>query len=373
MKIIFKYIKHINHYPIFTYSFIVYNFQFSLKHRDTPRFKEHPTFWGAFFEKARSMSSSNENFVTLKEFDPEQVTLSSISKFSMGATQCQKIIILHKGRPFKLICPKLYSPFGYSQFPQVEKDAKYTPPTSETKITVQLNMLGYKNGFENMDRIKMLYDKLMDLEMRIVTEIMKDTEKYLGRFTDEASLVEEMYQKLIIRRKTAENEEYDPSIRVKLPFNYKKDGFKVAFFDENNTEITVTPKNISKQLQPRAWFKTVLNLPCIYFISGKLFTSFEAEQIQICKTAPDGAEKILKEYEEKKESKTKESKTKETKAKASKASMTKASKAVSEDEEDEEEDEEAAKEAAKKKEKKEKKAKKAKDIGTIKQFVASSF
>jgi hypothetical protein len=242
----------------------------------------------------------------LTTFDASKLKIGSISEFTMGNTIAKKIELLYNGQPLVLMGEKLYSPFGYSQYPTLEQlnnpEEKFVKK-KDIKYHVQLSFKDIKTN----DKVKLMYDKLNEIELYIGSLLFENTERILGIKIEEQEVFDTIYKKIL---QPPSKEGFDNSIKIKLPTRLNK--FTLKVYNTENVELLITPENINKYLIPKCWIKPIITLPYLYYMNGYIYANFEATYLKIyppiVKEVKEKVvkEKIIKEKTEKeKEKKTK--------------------------------------------------------------------
>lgn len=233
------------------------------------------------------------------DIDPTQIRISKVCPpFKAGTKEITKLELVYGNEPLYILGPKLYCPFGLSQFPKPEDVTKYT----KVKYTLQMNFKGYKEGFKNMETTESLYQFFNELDFLMLNMLKAKSGDFLNQATNDDSIIDKMYQRLI---QIPDNDEYDPFFRLKLPTEYRDNKkFKTTFFDEKQNDLKLDTETLGKHLENRRWVRPIIKLDCLWYIEGKVYPNIEGHML-----------KIYSEIEKKKEKKVEKSESKPDKKK----------------------------------------------------------
>lgn len=212
-----------------------------------------------------------------KDVDTELLAISNVKTFNMGLDECKKIDMTYDGKKLHMIFPKLFAPFGLSQYPKPEA------VTGKTKVKyhVNLNFYGEKDGFDKHPNIEECYEKCREIDDKIIELLLEKSGDILNQATNEYSIIDNMYARIIQK---PSNAEYDASFKMKMttPFNNSNE-FTASIYNkkDRNKKMKLAPYQLKEYLTKRKWIKPVTKLDCLYYIKGKIYPSIEAYQLMV--------------------------------------------------------------------------------------------
>lgn len=153
--------------------------------------------------------------------------------------------------------PFLYLPFG------VGDNEKFNSSDSQAK---RYDLTMSFRDLETDSKIKEMYDKIQEIEKRIVKEAFEKREEWLGEDYDGLEVVVSKMFQPIVKSKKGKDNRYPPSMKVRLPYDDKTNKFNILCKDTDNNEVdfgTIKDNLKGQNIQ------VIIELGSIWFIGGK--------------------------------------------------------------------------------------------------------
>ena len=213
-----------------------------------------------------------------EDIDPNKITISKISSFNAGRKEITTIYISYNKKRLYIMGPKLYNPFGLSQWPKPDSENAKRFPNS-IKYHMNCNFKGFKEGFKDKQSVGALYSLFLDMDLILIGKIMERSGDILSEETDEYSIIDNMYQRIIHQQ----SDEYDPYFKLKFPIDKKTKKYKCDFYNANNRTKTLNldKSNLGKYMETRKYIRPIIEIPCLYYVDGKIYPSLECYQLKI--------------------------------------------------------------------------------------------
>jgi len=217
------------------------------------------------------------NIIKPDALDISKVRLAKFSKFTMGTSECTKIELEYDGNTLYMMGGKMLNPFGLSQYPRPDDCGVNT----NVKYHISPTFKGEKDGFEGHETVGKLYNALVELDLCIIEKLLTQSGEFLSEETTEYSIIDNIYGRIIQR---PSNEDYDPSIKVKMMTDYKnKKVLKARMYSNKDStkQLQLNVNELRSHLETRKWIRPVFRIQYLYYINGKIYPSLEAYQLKI--------------------------------------------------------------------------------------------
>lgn len=187
------------------------------------------------------------------EFNESNVSFSEPKKNQMGG---QNVLISYNnnGRsgPLVIQTPRLRAPFGASEDqPEGGGPVKYS-------VNLTLNNEGNTGKFFNL---------IKNLETCVKNASVEHSEKWFGK-KKSLDVIEELNRSVI---KYPKNDKYDPTIKIKLPYNEKGPQFSLEDENKINMSFWVDGKMDLSSIPKGAEMTAIIQCTGIYFIGKSQF------------------------------------------------------------------------------------------------------
>lgn len=176
---------------------------------------------------------ATNNILLVKEFDAKKINYSNVKETKNGGRSC---FINYEGAPLILQLPWMTIPFAMN-----ETGYEGAPLT---KYVLSLSF----RGLQTDARLQLLLDKLTALQDQIIGDGVDNSLTWFKKKGGSLEFVDGKFchfVKYSKDKKTGEiNDKYDPTISIKLPYDFAESKFQFASYDVDGGEIdfgTVKP------------------------------------------------------------------------------------------------------------------------------------
>ena len=217
------------------------------------------------YKQHNTMSSFAPKVMQPSEFDVSTVTYTEPKKFGDAGG---KIIYMNIDRSrIALNTPKMRIPFGLNKYQDAGKPPKYSLDMSF-------------NDMENNEKIKNFYEKLQELDSKIIKDAKKNSLLWFKKKTLSEAVAKELYSSCVKHSKDKEtgerNDKYPPTVNVKLP--YYDGAFNCDVFNDKKEEVTDNLENCIQKMQN---VTAIIECNGIWFAGGKFGTSWKIKQLKL--------------------------------------------------------------------------------------------
>lgn len=206
-----------------------------------------------------------------KDIDVSNIKFGDVKKLDSGAKVCY---VQHNNERLTVQLPVMTLPYGLSSFTSDDtKDTKYD-------LTVSFG------GMDDNDKIKTFYNKMKEIEERVITHGVEKRSNLFPSMKgdtkgDPRIIVENFFTEIVKPYKEknpktqeyVESNKYPPSMKIKLPFNKKTNGFDITCHDMDTSEEVEFDK-IKNSLKG-AKAQLVIQLTGIWIAAGKFGCSWK--------------------------------------------------------------------------------------------------
>lgn len=169
---------------------------------------------------------SNFNIIRAHELNVSDITYGAAKSLDSGG---KSIYMSYRGNPITLQTAEMVAPFGLSRWDNKDKPPKYT-----------LN-ISFKGRNENQ-RIKEFYDKMTELDNKLVKDGALNSIDWLKKGSPEKPVSEDviraLYTSLVVY---PQESKYDPTFKLSIPF--KDDKFTCKVYDANRNVLDLNSVN----------------------------------------------------------------------------------------------------------------------------------
>ena len=162
----------------------------------------------------------------VKEFDPAHISYGEVKTLTTGA---KSAYISYDGHPLLLQLPWMNIPFAINE--EGYKGAALT------KYDLQVSFRGRQTD----PRLQLLYQKLGQLEAQLVRDGVANSLSWFKKKGATDEYVEDKLSRIIKHSKdksTGEvDDKYDPTLRVKLPYNFETQTFTFPAYDLEGNDL----------------------------------------------------------------------------------------------------------------------------------------
>lgn len=202
-------------------------------------------------------NATNNSVILMKDFDISKVNFEQVTRNAKNGKSV-RITYGPKKQPLRIQLPDMAIPFEIKQMPDDLHPGNFT-------YTFEVALNGYD---EAGSKVKMMYDKLRELDELIINTCVEKSAEWLGE-TKRKEVVEEFHRKLLRQN----NPKYSPLLRVKAArMNNNGDMPKVFDKTSNNTLLTV------ESLTKGARAQLIVTIPTVWLINKNFGASVKLYQ-----------------------------------------------------------------------------------------------
>jgi len=208
------------------------------------------------------------NIVKLKHFDTKLIKLSDPKVNNYGG---KMVYLNYKEDKQSLILqiPKMRMPYDMSEFKQDN-----APADADSKFSINLAF----NDMENNEQVKMLYDKLTELDSKLINMGVKNSQKWF-KSKHKKEVIKALYAPVIRFYKDKEtgeiSDKYPPTIKLKLPRNKNKE-FACEVYNDDRERV-----ELESVVKKGSQVQALIRCSSIWFAGGKFGTSWMVVQMKV--------------------------------------------------------------------------------------------
>ena len=135
-------------------------------------------------------------------------------------------------------------------------------------------------GMENDEELSNFYNKLLDIDKKIIKHVFKNSKQYFNKVID-IDLLEKLYYPIIrlsIDKETKEpDNKYPPTINIKIP--YRNNAFELVVFNSDKEKMDLKKIPLASILVKEIEIKALIQLSNIWIMDNKFGCSLKAVQI----------------------------------------------------------------------------------------------
>lgn len=172
----------------------------------------------------------------------------------------RKIVIsTQDDKPLRFQIPRMYIPFGISDF---------RPEVGHVKWNIDFSM----NGFDEVGNyIHNFYNTLREIENKIINAVSDQSEKIFDKYYSYDELKE------LFNSNIKESNGHAPKFRVKVDTDIH-DGIKAHVFDADKNRLK---DEVSRGLYSRNSGKAIIELSSVYFLNKKFGITWKLHQLMV--------------------------------------------------------------------------------------------
>jgi len=207
-----------------------------------------------------------------KQIDLSKIRYSDLKTLKSGA---KSVYVNYGTEKLTIQTPALHLPYGVSP-PYSDKNDN--SQTDENKFLPGSALDVSFRGMEENNKIKMFYDKLKELEQKIIDDAFENRQKWFkDDFDDNKAFVKKLFSPIVKIDKDKETGKelgkYPPTFKSKIPVDYKTEKPSMDCFDMDNNELDFL--EIFKNLKG-AKVVLIVQLTGLWFAGGKYGCSWKA-------------------------------------------------------------------------------------------------
>ena len=214
---------------------------------------------------------SSNNVVLAKNIQVSKLKFSAPKKLQNGSST---VYINYESQKLTLQFPLMSLPYGVGDFN--EKNAQNTKPSAAdvggtADATKKYDLHVSFRGMEDTAALKVLHDKMLEIEKRIKEECFNNRLAWLkDDFDGMKNVVDRFFWPIIKYDKDKETGKvvgkYPPTMKLKLPYDSKTDTFQFECQDMDGNEFDFK-SNMTKLKGARA--RLIVQLAGLWFAGGK--------------------------------------------------------------------------------------------------------
>tara|TARA_B110000858_G_scaffold123558_1_gene140891 strand:- start:1851 stop:2831 length:981 start_codon:yes stop_codon:yes gene_type:complete len=206
-----------------------------------------------------------------KQIDVSKLKYSEVKQMKSGA---KTVYINYGNEKLTIQTPSLYLPYGISP-PYSEKEKKDDQP-AEKVIPGSALDVSFR-GMDENDKIKQLYNKLKEIENKIVDDAFTNRELWFkDDFDNNKAFCKKLFSPIIKIDKDPntgkELGKYPPTFKAKIPFDLKTEQCTMDCYDMQNGELDIN--DVFKRLKG-AKVVMIVQLTGLWMAGGKYGCSWK--------------------------------------------------------------------------------------------------
>ena len=206
-----------------------------------------------------------------KQIDVSKLKYSEVKQMKSGA---KSVYINYGNDKLTIQTPALYLPYGISP-PYSEKEKKDDQPVEKVVPGSALDVSF--RGMDENDKIKQLYDKLKEIENKIVDDAFTNRELWFkDDFDNNKAFCKKLFSPIIKIDKDPntgkELGKYPPTFKAKIPFDLKTEQCTMDCYDMQNEELNIN--DVFKNLKG-AKVVMIVQLTGLWMAGGKYGCSWK--------------------------------------------------------------------------------------------------
>ena len=206
-----------------------------------------------------------------KSIDTTKLKYSEVKQMKSGA---KSIYVNYGNEKLTIQTPALYLPYGVSP-PYSEKEKKEDLPIDKVIPGSSLDMSF--RGMEENNKIKTLYDKLKEIENKIIDDAFENRQLWFkDDFDDNKAFCKKLFSPMIKVDKDPntgkELGKYPPTFKAKIPFDSKTEESTMDCCDMSNNELNI---NEVFKMMKGARAVLIIQLTGLWMAGGKYGCSWK--------------------------------------------------------------------------------------------------
>lgn len=202
------------------------------------------------------MSSSNP-IMLLKDFEVNQVNFEAINRNARNGKSIRLTYGPNK-QPIRLQLPDIFIPFDIKQMPDDMRPGEFT-------YTFEAALQGYD---EEGNKVRELYNKLMDLDSRILDICEERSLEWFGE-KKRREVIQEFHRKLVRQN----NPKFSPVVRVKIA-RINAAGEMPKVFEKSGTGQSLPVTVLTKGARA----KLIVTIPSVWMVNKNFGVSLKLYQ-----------------------------------------------------------------------------------------------
>lgn len=206
---------------------------------------------------ASAQNASGNSVILMKDFDISQVNFEQVTRNAKNGKSV-RITYGPKKQPLRIQLPDMAIPFEIKQMSDDLHPGSYT-------YTFEVALNGYD---EAGSKVKMMYDKLRQLDELIINTCVEKSAEWLGE-SKRKEVVEEFHKKLLRQN----NPKYSPLLRVKAA-RMNNNGDMPKVFDKTSSNTLLAVESLTKGARAQL----IVTIPTVWLINKNFGASVKLYQ-----------------------------------------------------------------------------------------------
>eukprot|EP00976_Prorocentrum_cordatum_P022797 466198-Prorocentrum_minimum.AAC.11 len=198
-----------------------------------------------------------------KDFDPSKLSCCELSKNKAGGNQALLLYDGQKNNTRPMQTPKMYAPFGLSEFIPDNATAQ-----TQTKYSLDLSF----KGFREDQKISLFYNLMIALDNRMIDLGVEHSRSWFGKPMSR-EVVQELYRPLVKPSKNPDK--FSDTIKFKIRNAREGPGMQIMAYDSKRQSMDMHSFQAGSQVQ------CIVEFTPVWFVSKQYGITLTLSQLEI--------------------------------------------------------------------------------------------